>query len=181
MKTEMAVKTEMAGNDSSRIRVLVIDDHPIMRVGIAAIIQATADMVVVAQTGNGEEAIPLFEKHLPDITLVDLRLPGMSGVEVIRTLMARHADAKFVVLTTYEGDEEYSSSAGGGGAELHHQGDAARCAGERAAAGAGGRAISAAADHAGAGVADAGLGAERAGEGSAAPDGGWEVEPRNRE
>ena len=106
MKTEIAAKTEMAAYESSKIRVLVIDDHPIMRVGIAAIIQATADMVVVAQTGNGEEAIPLFEKHLPDITLVDLRLPGMSGVEVIRTLMARHADAKFVVLTTYEGDED---------------------------------------------------------------------------
>lgn len=89
-----------------RIRVLVVDDHPIMRVGIAAIIEATPDMTTVAQAGSGEEAIELFEKHLPDITLMDLRLPGMSGVEAIRTLMSRHRNAKFVVLTTYEGDED---------------------------------------------------------------------------
>jgi DNA-binding NarL/FixJ family response regulator len=63
-------------------------------------------MTVVAQAGSGEEAVELFEKHLPDITLMDLRLPGISGVEAIRTVMARHRDARFVVLTTYEGDED---------------------------------------------------------------------------
>jgi len=92
--------------ESSKIRVLVVDDHPIMRIGIAAIIQATPDMTTVGQAGSGEEAIDLYEKHLPDITLVDLRLPGISGVDVIRIIMARHRDAKFVVLTTYEGDED---------------------------------------------------------------------------
>jgi DNA-binding NarL/FixJ family response regulator len=91
---------------SPRIRVLVVDDHPIMRIGIAAIIQATPDMTTVAQAGSGEEAIELFEKHLPDVTLMDLRLPGMSGVDAIRALIARHSNAKFVVLTTYEGDED---------------------------------------------------------------------------
>jgi DNA-binding NarL/FixJ family response regulator len=92
--------------EASKIRVLVVDDHPIMRVGIAAIIQATPDMTTVAQAGSGEEAVELYEKYLPDITLMDLRLPGMSGVEAIRILMARHRNAKFVVLTTYEGDED---------------------------------------------------------------------------
>ncbi len=92
--------------EAARIRVLVIDDHPIMRFGIAAIIDATPDMTTVAQAGTGEEAVELFEKHLPDITLMDLRLPGMSGVEAIRTVIARHRNAKFVVLTTYEGDED---------------------------------------------------------------------------
>jgi len=92
--------------EQSKIRVLVVDDHPIMRVGIAAIIEATPDMTTVAQAGSGEEAIDLFEKYLPDITLMDLRLPGMSGVEAIRALIARHPGAKFVVLTTYEGDED---------------------------------------------------------------------------
>ena len=92
--------------EAASIRVLIVDDHPIMRVGIAAIIEATSDMAVVAQAGSGEEAIELFEKLLPDITLMDLRLPGISGVEAIRTVMARHRDAKFVVLTTYEGDED---------------------------------------------------------------------------
>jgi two-component system, NarL family, response regulator len=92
--------------ESAKIRVLVVDDHPIMRIGIAAIIQATPDMTTVAQAGSGEEAIELYEKHLPDITLMDLRLPGISGVETIRKVMARHKDARFVVLTTYEGDED---------------------------------------------------------------------------
>jgi len=92
--------------DTSRIRVLVIDDHPVTRIGIAAIIEATQDMTVVAQAGSGEEAVELWEKHTPDITLMDLRLPGMSGVEAIRTVMARHRNARFVVLTTYEGDED---------------------------------------------------------------------------
>jgi DNA-binding NarL/FixJ family response regulator len=91
---------------SPRIRVLVVDDHPIMRVGIAAIIQATPDMTTVAQAGSGEEAIELFEKYLPDVTLMDLRLPGMSGVDAIRAVIAHHSNAKFVVLTTYEGDED---------------------------------------------------------------------------
>ena len=90
----------------ARIRVLVVDDHPIMRVGIAAIIDATTDMATIAQAGSGEEALELYEKHLPDLTLMDLRLPGMSGVETIRTVISRHRDAKFVVLTTYEGDED---------------------------------------------------------------------------
>src|SRR5271167_3848990 len=92
--------------EGTRIRVLVVDDHPIMRIGIAAIIEATPDMTAVAQAGSGEEAVELFEKHLPDITLMDLRLPGISGVDAIRAIMARHPGAKFVVLTTYEGDED---------------------------------------------------------------------------
>jgi DNA-binding NarL/FixJ family response regulator len=90
--------------DAPRIRVLVVEDPPIMRFPIAAIIDATPDMTVVAQAGSGgEEAIELFEKHVPDITLIDLRLPGMSGVEAIRSVIARHSEAKFVVLTTYDG------------------------------------------------------------------------------
>jgi len=89
-----------------KIRVMLVDDHPIMRIGIAAIIDATAEMTAVAQAGSGEEAVELFEKHRPDITLMDLRLPGLSGVETIRTIIARHHDARFVVLTTYEGDED---------------------------------------------------------------------------
>ncbi len=86
--------------------MLVVDDHPIVRVGIAAIINARPDMETVAQTGNAEEAIRLFEELRPDITLMDLRLPKMSGVEAIRAIRTRHPQACFVVLTTYEGDED---------------------------------------------------------------------------
>lgn len=92
--------------EATKIRVLIVDDHPIMRVGIAAIVDSTPDMTVVAQAGSGEEAVDLYGKLLPDIVLMDLRLPGISGVEAIRTVMARHPDARFVVLTTYEGDED---------------------------------------------------------------------------
>ncbi len=91
---------------SEQIKILVVDDHPLMRIGIAAIINARQDMIAVAQAGNGEEAVKLFEQHSPDITLMDLRLPGMSGVDAIRAIRSRHPQARFVVLTTYEGDED---------------------------------------------------------------------------
>jgi len=100
------VDKQMDPREPVRIRVLVVDDHPITRFGIAAIIQATPDMTVVAQAGSGEEAVELYDKHLPDIALMDLRLPGISGVEAIRTIVARHRQARCVVLTTYEGDED---------------------------------------------------------------------------
>jgi DNA-binding NarL/FixJ family response regulator len=88
------------------IGVLVVDDHPLMRVGIAAIIDAREGMRTVGQAGSGEEAIELYERCLPSVTLMDLRLPGMSGVEAIRCIRRKHATARFVVLTTYEGDED---------------------------------------------------------------------------
>jgi DNA-binding NarL/FixJ family response regulator len=94
----------MASN--TKIKVLVVDDHPLMRVGIAAIIDGRPGMTTVAQAGTGEEAVELYERHLPDITLMDLRLPQMSGVETIRAIRRSHAHARFVVLTTYEGDED---------------------------------------------------------------------------
>ena len=84
----------------ARIRVLIVDDHPIVRVGIAAIVEATPEMTVVAQAGSGEEAVELHAKYLPDVTLMDLRLPGMTGVEAIRAIMARQRTARVVVLTT---------------------------------------------------------------------------------
>lgn len=96
----------MTENSAKVIKVLVVDDHPIVRVGIVAIINARPDMTVVAQCGTAEEALDLFEQHRPDITLMDLRLPKMSGVDAIRTIRMRHPKACFVVLTTYEGDED---------------------------------------------------------------------------
>jgi len=91
---------------TNKIKVMVVDDHPLMRVGVSSIVNARSDMTVVAQTGSGEEAVSLFAQHKPDITLMDLRLPGMSGVDAIHTIRVRHPTAKFVVLTTYEGDED---------------------------------------------------------------------------
>jgi DNA-binding NarL/FixJ family response regulator len=94
-------------NRPKKIGVMVVDDHPLMRVGIAAIVNARADMGVVAQAGTGEEAVLLFRQHKPDITLMDLRLPGaMSGVEAIAAIRAMDAQARFIVVTTYDGDED---------------------------------------------------------------------------
>ncbi len=94
----------MSGQE--KIKVMVVDDHPLMRVGVAAIINARPNMTVVAQTGSGEEAVTLFHEHRPDITLMDLRLPKMSGVDAILAIRARYPKSRFVVLTTYEGDED---------------------------------------------------------------------------
>ena len=91
---------------AEKIKVMVVDDHPLMRIGVASIVNARSDMTVVAQTGTGEEALTLFMKHKPDVTLMDLRLPGISGVDAIRSIRASHAEARFVVLTTYEGDAD---------------------------------------------------------------------------
>lgn len=91
---------------TEKIKVMVVDDHPLMRVGVSSIINARHDMSVVAQSGTGEEAVALFAQHKPDVTLMDLRLPGISGVDAIQAIRARWPGAKFVVLTTYEGDED---------------------------------------------------------------------------
>jgi two-component system, NarL family, response regulator len=93
-------------NASQKIGVLVVDDHPIMRLGLAAIINAQSDMTVCAQAGSGEEAVRIFKKTRPDITLMDLRLPGMSGLDALRAIHQEDPHAKCVVLTTYEGDED---------------------------------------------------------------------------
>jgi len=89
-----------------KIRIMIVDDHPLMRVGVAAIINARPDMEVVAQAGTAEEAVLLHKEHEPDVTLMDLRLPGASGVTAIRQIRASMPNARFVVLTTYEGDED---------------------------------------------------------------------------
>ncbi|MFT4114881.1 response regulator [Silvibacterium sp.] len=90
----------------ARTSVLVVDDHPIMRYGVAAIIAARNDMHVVAQAGTASEAVALFREHRPEITLMDLRLPDRSGVEAIREIHGFAPWARFIVLTTYEGDED---------------------------------------------------------------------------
>src|SRR5664279_6502083 len=88
-----------------RLTVLIVDDHPMMRLGIAAIIDDQPDMTVVAQASTGEDAVELWRQHRPHVTLMDLRLPGMSGVEAIRAIRREYPRSRVVVLTTYEGDE----------------------------------------------------------------------------
>ncbi|MBZ5583919.1 MAG: response regulator transcription factor [Acidobacteriia bacterium] len=101
---------------ANKSTVLVVDDHPIMRLGIAAIIDAQPDMTVCGQAGSGEDAVRMFRERRPDITLMDLRLPGMSGLEALRVIRGEDPSARCVVLTTYEGDEDIHQALAAGAA-----------------------------------------------------------------
>jgi DNA-binding NarL/FixJ family response regulator len=85
---------------------MLVDDHPVVCLGLATMIDSQPDMTVVAQANNGRDAVVLFEQHRPDVTLIDLRMPEQSGVDAIREIRARHRNAVFIVLTTYQGDED---------------------------------------------------------------------------
>jgi DNA-binding NarL/FixJ family response regulator len=89
-----------------RIRILCVDDHPVVRQGIAGLVAVQADMTVVAEASNGREAIQQFRAHRPDVTLMDLQMPEMGGVDAISAIRAEFPDARIVVLTTYVGDAQ---------------------------------------------------------------------------
>ena len=89
-----------------RASVLLVDDHAILRTGVANIINQEPDLFVVAQAGNGVDALAAFERFRPDVTLLDLRMPVMEGVETVRQIRARDPQARVIILTTYDTDEE---------------------------------------------------------------------------
>jgi DNA-binding NarL/FixJ family response regulator len=93
-------------SNSMPIRIFSIDDHPLMREGIAAIIRNEPDMLLVAEASNGREAVQGFRDHRPDITLMDLRLPDISGIDAMVAIRAEFPDARIIMLTTFEGDVE---------------------------------------------------------------------------
>lgn len=88
------------------IRLMCVDDHPLMREGIGAVIGSQPDMTLVVEVCNGREAIEAFRKHLPDVTLMDLRLPDMSGIDALLAIRSEFPDARVIMLTTFEGDVE---------------------------------------------------------------------------
>jgi DNA-binding NarL/FixJ family response regulator len=93
-------------NASASIRILSVDDHPLLREGIAAMIRSQRDMELVGEASTGKEGLERFRQHRPDVTLMDLRLPDMGGVDAMTAIRTEFPDARIIVLTTFEGDVE---------------------------------------------------------------------------
>ena len=93
-------------NEQAQIRGLSVDDHPLLNEGVAALINSQPDMQLVAQAANGRDAIRKFREHCPDVTLMDLRLPDMSGIDTMIAIRNEFPEARIVMLTTFEGDVE---------------------------------------------------------------------------
>ena len=91
-------------DDSKQIRILTVDDHPVLRQGISALIADESDMALVAEAANGREAIQQFRTHRPDVTLMDLQMPEMNGLDAMIAIRGEFPDARIIVLTTYTGD-----------------------------------------------------------------------------
>lgn len=93
-------------NQPSSIRVLVVDDHPVVRQGLIGMLEEAPDIVIVGQGRNGHEALAVFQQQQPDVTLMDLRMPDMGGVQAITVICNEFPNARIIVLTTYDTDEE---------------------------------------------------------------------------
>ena len=105
----MMTETETKLNDietSGTIRVLCVDDHPLVRKGIASILANEPDMLLVAEANNGREAVSLFKEHQPDVTLMDLRMPEIDGTSATRMIRQEAPDARIIALTSYDGDQD---------------------------------------------------------------------------
>jgi DNA-binding NarL/FixJ family response regulator len=107
MKTKKDTESRaMDGKKKKRIRILIADDHSVVREGLVSLVRRKADMAVVGEASNGREAVDLWKEHRPDITLLDLRMPELDGVGAIKEIRELDENARIVVLTTFDGDED---------------------------------------------------------------------------
>src|SRR5271156_3245839 len=104
MDSSYSVKRGIMSNGPKEIRVLTVDDHALLREGIAALVNAESDMKLVAEAPNGQDAIEKFRLHRPDVTLMDLQMPALNGIEAIIGIRSEFPNARIIVLTTYAGD-----------------------------------------------------------------------------
>src|SRR6195256_1049579 len=102
----MPAKSGMAGEADRPIRVLCVDDHPLIRKGIASILGNEPDMQLVGEAENGKEAVTLFRELGPDVTLMDLRMPVMDGIAATQVIRREFPDARIIALTSYDGDQD---------------------------------------------------------------------------
>jgi len=93
-------------NGPDPIRILIVDDHPLLREGIISLVGKQTDMRIVGEASNGKEALQLFKQRIPDVTLMDLRMPEIDGIAVMTAILGEFPDAKFIVLTTFSGDAQ---------------------------------------------------------------------------
>jgi DNA-binding NarL/FixJ family response regulator len=106
MRSSNKNKKAIVAAKKERIRIVIADDHSVVREGLVSLIKRKSDMVVVAEASNGRDAVDLWKKHHPDVTLLDLRMPELDGVSVIKQIRELDETAPIVVLTTYDGDED---------------------------------------------------------------------------
>jgi len=97
-------------SNDNKLRILIADDHALVRAGVATIVSQEAGMVVIAEAADGETAVALYLQHKPDVALIDLRMPGLDGWEVVRRIKAADPNANLIILTTHDGDEDIELS-----------------------------------------------------------------------
>jgi len=97
-------------NDNRPIRILVVDDHPVLREGITAMLASETDMVIACEAADGHQAVEVFREHRPDITLMDIQMPAVNGLDALARIREQFSDARVIVLTTYRGDAQVAKA-----------------------------------------------------------------------
>src|SRR3984885_15336202 len=110
VQTRESEKREGQMSEETRIRIFSVDEHPLLTEGLATVVKNQPDMLMVAEASNGRQALQRFREHRPDVTLMDLRLPDVSGVDAMIAIRAEYPEARVIILTTFSGDVEIQNA-----------------------------------------------------------------------